>query len=70
VDVVLEQGQRLVACEIKMSETAGFGDAENLRAFLAEHPKAVVGALIYRGQEVKRLDEKIVALPLSAVLGL
>jgi predicted AAA+ superfamily ATPase len=70
VDVIVEQGQRQVAFEIKMSETVSFADADGLRLFLAEHPKAVSGAVIYRGQEIRRLDERIVALPLSVVLGL
>jgi hypothetical protein len=51
-----------------MGETAGLGDAENLRVFLVKHPKVVSGAIIYHGQEVNRLHEKVVALPLSAVL--
>lgn len=69
VDVVVEQGQRQVAFEIKMRDTASFADADGLRLFLSEHPKAVSGAVIYRGQEILRLDERIVALPLSVVLG-
>jgi len=70
VDVVVEQGQRQVAFEIKMSDSVSFADADGLRLFLAEHPKAVSGAVIYRGQEIRRLDEQIVALPLSVILGL
>ncbi|MBI3537302.1 MAG: ATP-binding protein [Chloroflexi bacterium] len=69
VDVVIEQGQRLVAFEIKMSDQVSFADADGLRLFLEEHPKAVSGAIIYRGQEIRRLHERIVALPLSMILG-
>jgi predicted AAA+ superfamily ATPase len=69
VDLVVEQGQRLVAFEIKMSETVKFADADGLRFFLKEHPKAVGGVVIYRGQEIRQLDERVVALPLSIVLG-
>ncbi len=69
-DVIVEQGQRLIAFEIKMSDTVNFADADGLRLFLKEHSKAVSGAVIYRGQEIRRLDERIVALPLSIILGL
>ncbi len=69
VDVVIEQGRRLVACEIKLSESVSFFDADALRAFLVEHPKNAVGLVIYRGDAIKRLDEKIVALPLGLLLG-
>ncbi len=70
VDVVIEQGRRMVAFEIKRGERVNFADAENLRLFLAEHPRAAVGAVIYQGNEIKRLDENIVALPLSVILGI
>jgi len=69
VDVVIEQGRRMVACEIKLSETVTFSDAAGLRIFLADHPKNAVGIVIYRGNEIKHLDEKIVALPLQRILG-
>lgn len=70
VDVVIEQGRRMVACEIKRGDTVTFSDAEGIRAFLSEHPKNAVGIVIYRGKEIKHLDERIVALPLSLILGM
>lgn len=78
VDVVVEQGQRLVAFEIKMSDTVTFADTEGLRLFLNEYPfeatrgkpQAVSGVVIYGGHAIRRLDERIVALPLGIVLGL
>ena len=70
VDAVVEQGQRLLGIEIKMGETVHFADAEGLRSFLNEHPKAVGGVLIYRGREVRRLGERILAIPLSQFLGI
>lgn len=70
VDVVIEHGRRMVACEIKMSETVGFGDAEGLRALLSEHSKTAVGVVIYRGNEITSLGENIVALPLGLILGI
>lgn len=70
VNLVVEQGQRFLAIEIKMNEAVRFADADGLRLFLKEHPKAVGGVLIYRGPAIRYLDEHILALPLSLVLGL
>lgn len=70
VHVVIEQGRRAVALEIKMNERVNFADADSLRLFLAEHSRTAVGAVIYQGNEIKRLDENIVALPLSVILGI
>ncbi len=36
---------------------------------MAEHPKATAGVMIYRGQDARCLDEKIVALPLAMIIG-
>lgn len=69
LDVVLEQGRRLLAFEIKYSETARFSDAESLRVFLNDHPQAVAGVVIYRGQQIQQLDERIFALPLGLLVG-
>lgn len=69
VDVVIEQGQRLLAFEIKMTESVGFGDAEGLRFFLDEHEKAVGGVLLYCGHEIRRLGDNLVALPMELILG-
>jgi hypothetical protein len=69
VDAVIEQGQRLLALEIKMSDSVGFSDAEGLRFFLDEHPKTVGAILLYGGNEIRRLGDQVIALPIEFVLG-
>lgn len=69
VDFVLEHGRRVLALEVKHSSNPGYGDTAGLRAFLAEHPKAIGGVLLHSGQEIRRLDEKIVSLPWTLVTG-
>ena len=69
VDLVIEQGQHLLAIEMKWSKTVRFADADGLRLFLQQHPQAVGGVLLYRGAEVRRLDERILALPVGLMLG-
>jgi predicted AAA+ superfamily ATPase len=68
VDFVLEQGRRLLAFEVKLTTNPRFGDADGLRLFLSEN-KAVGGVLLHDGQEIKRLDERIVALPWTMLTG-
>jgi len=63
VDFVIEQGRRLLALEVKLSPTPRYTDCEGLRLFLQEYPEASAGLLVHTGREIRRLDEKIVAVP-------
>ncbi len=63
VDFILEWGRHLLAFEVKLSTSVRFSDIENLRLFLEEYPETSAGVLIYNGNEIKQLHEKIVVLP-------
>lgn len=63
IDFVVEHGKKLVAIEAKMSNTVRLTDVEPLKLFLNEHKEAVAGVLVYSGNEIKRLDGRIVAVP-------
>jgi hypothetical protein len=69
VDFVLEHGRRLLGIEVKRTTQPGYGDIAGLRAFLAEHPQATGGLLLHGGNEIRRLDEKIVAAPWTMITG-
>ena len=69
VDFVLEHGRRLLAIEVKRTANPRFGDASGLRVFLTAHPQASGGILIHTGRAVRRLDEKIIAVPWTLVTG-
>lgn len=69
VDFVLEHGRRLLAIEVKLTDNLGYRDSAGIRLFLEKHPKASGGMIVYGGKEIKRLDEKIVAVPWSLVTG-
>ncbi len=69
VDFVLEYGRRLLAVEVKLTDNLGYRDTAGLRLFLEKHPKASGGLIVYGGTEVKRMDEKIIAIPWSFVTG-
>lgn len=63
VDFVVEHGQRLLAVEVKMAAEVGYRDAAGLGAFLADHPAAAGGLLLYAGRRIVRLAERVVAMP-------
>jgi predicted AAA+ superfamily ATPase len=69
VDFVVEHGRRLLAVEVKRAAQVNYGDAAALRAFLEEYPEASGGLLLYGGRAVRRLGEKIVALPWTMMTG-
>jgi predicted AAA+ superfamily ATPase len=69
VDFVIEHGRRVVGIEVKMTDAPGYRHAAGLVKFLGEHPQAVGGILLHGGQQIRRLDEKIVAVPWSLLTG-
>ncbi|MFN8489463.1 MAG: ATP-binding protein [Caldilineaceae bacterium] len=69
VDFVVEHGRRLLAIEIKITDNPGYRHADELRTFLQAHPDAVGGLLIHCGKSIRRLDEKIVAVPWTLLTG-
>jgi len=54
---------------INSSHNLGYRNSAGLRLSFEKHPKTSAGFLIYGGREVKRLDEKIVAIPWRLVTG-
>jgi predicted AAA+ superfamily ATPase len=69
VDFVLEHGRRLLAIEVKLTDNLGYRDTAGLRLFFEDNPNASAGLILYSGARIKRLDEKIVAVPWSFVTG-
>jgi len=69
VDFVLEYGRRLLAIEVKLTDNLGYRDTSGLRLFLENHPKTSGGLIVYGGRTIKRMDEKIIAIPWSFLTG-
>jgi len=63
VDFVLEWGRKILAIEVRMTHTARYNDIQNLQLFIQEYPETHAGVLIYTGTQIKRMDDKIIALP-------
>jgi len=69
VDFVLEHGRRLLAVEVKRTDNLGYRDTAGIRLFLEKIPRTSAGLIAYGGKEIKRLDDKIVAIPWSLLAG-
>lgn len=69
VDFVVEHGRRVVGLEVKMTDAPGYRHTAGLKKFLDAHPDAVGGILVHSGTSVRRLDEKIVAVPWTRLTG-
>ncbi len=64
VDFVIECGAKLLPIEIKTTARPGYGEANHLRAFRQEYPRAAGGALLlHTGDETFWLSEGILATP-------
>ena len=69
VDFIFEYGRKVLAIEVKQTSRPGYGDVAGLRTFLGDHPEAAGGLLLHTGTEIRRLGEKIMAVPWSMVTG-
>ncbi len=67
VDFVVEHGRKVLGVEVKLTREASFRDTAGLRTFLAAHPEASGGLVVYGGRRVEALDERIVAVPWSVL---
>jgi len=68
VDFVIELPDRLLPIEIKASRRVSYGDARHLRTFLADYPAAPGALLLYAGEEVFWIDQRILATPWHRVI--
>ena len=69
VDFTLEHGRRVLKIEVKLGAQVGHGDAAPLRRFLDECPQASGGVILYAGKTIRRLSDKILALPWPLLTG-
>lgn len=69
VDLIVQHQERRVAIEVEAGDGAGDRSAVGLRRYLGQHPEAVGAAVVHGGGGVKRLDERIVAVPWEMLTG-
>lgn len=69
VDFVIEHGRRLLPIDVKLTSRPGFDDTKGLTAFLGRYPEMPLGVLVHTGSEVRRLGERVVAVPWSVIAG-
>lgn len=68
VDFIIEHGNKVIAVEVKLADRIKYENMKNLKIFMEEYPETIIGIVIYRGNELKQLDNKIIAVPISNIL--
>jgi predicted AAA+ superfamily ATPase len=69
VDIVLESGNRLIPVEVKRGTRVGPYELRGLHSFLeAFRDRAPFGVVLYGGEDLARLSEQIVLVPITKVL--
>jgi len=70
VDLVIERGEQVVGIEVKSAATLRHADAAGLRALRGDLGKRFhLGILAYLGEELRPIDDRIVAVPVASLLG-
>jgi hypothetical protein len=69
VDIVIETGSRLVPVEVKRSTRVGPYDIRGILSFLdAFRDRSPFGIVLYNGEHVGRLAERVVLIPVLHAL--
>lgn len=69
VDVVLSVSGNLIPIEIKWSEKITSQTGSGLDSFMKSHPETKQGYVVYPGTSLKRVSDKVTAIPDSWLLG-
>ena len=70
VDLVIERGETVVAIELKSASGLRWNDLSGLRALRGDlGARFKLGIVANLGDEVREVDDRIVAVPLAALLG-
>lgn len=69
VDFVIEHGKKLIAIEVKLSSSTSYNDTGGIKSFMKEYSETSLGIIIYTGNEIKYLGEKILAVPWTNFVG-
>jgi uncharacterized protein len=67
VDFVVEVDNEIIPIEVKAKKEVGYGDIRNLLEFLSAYPQTKNCLLIYCGDKVIKLSDKIFAVPYSMI---
>jgi predicted AAA+ superfamily ATPase len=69
IDLIVEQGRRLLPIEVKTNRAVRVEDARAVQSFCDEFgARAPLGIVLYDGNEVRPLTRKTLAVPLRSVL--
>ena len=65
VDFLITQGDKVIGIECKSSASLTAKDYKNLRFMQAEMKNDFIGIVLYRGEQIIKVDDNIIAVPLG-----
>ncbi len=63
VDFILERGNQIIGIEVKLSDTVSMKDIKNLLLLKDFSDRFACGLIVYSGSEIKKLAQRIYAVP-------
>lgn len=57
-----------LAVEVKSTDKIKYEDTASLKIFVEEYPETIIGLIFYSGSELRYLERKILAVPISNIL--
>jgi len=70
VDFILETGRKAIGIEAKLTDNLGYNDTKGLRMLMEQDKRVILGLVAYTGSEVRRLADRIYALPWTCLTGI
>lgn len=64
VDLIIEYGNSITAFEIKATTRVRYEDTKSLQLFMNNHSLKSCGILLYNGNEIKKLGDRLFAMPI------
>ena len=68
VDLIVEEGRKTYAFEIKYSSQWQIEDLKGIKTFMSSSKNCVFGVLIYNGKEILKVADKIWVVPAGVLL--
>ena len=68
VDFLITQGEKIFGIECKSTSSITIKDCKNLKFLQQELKENFVGIIIYRGDQVLKVDKNIIAIPIEVLL--
>jgi len=67
IDLIIEYGNSITAFEIKAASQVRYEDTRSLQLFMTNHSSKSLGIVLYNGKEIKKLGDRLFAMPICVL---